>query len=130
MENLTGQPDLEVIATEVISNAIDQDGNLELISSGDEEYLLKGNVVRYSEAPFSISQQGTAEEYKLSIILSMSFTNVLTGEEIFKDKRFVGSANFYLEGSAAGSDLTQEKALADALEHIVEDILNSIFGQW
>ena len=62
--------------------------------------------------------------------LTMSFVNNLSGEELFKDKVFAASYNFYIEGSVAGEDLTRDNAEDKTLEKIVDDILNNIFGDW
>ncbi len=130
LDNRTTQPDLEIHATETLVEALEQDGNLSVVSLGEEEYLLEGAVSRYSEAPFSISPDGLSDEYKLSITVSLSFRNQLNGEELWRDKRFTGTASFFIEGSAAGGDLTRDAAEESALEQIVEDVLNAIFGEW
>lgn len=130
LDNRSTQPDLEVLATEAIIAALEADGLLRVVSRGNEDYLLSGWVSQYSETPFSIADSGTADEYRLSLALTMSFVNTLSGEELFKDKVFASSHNFYIEGSVAGQDLTRDYAEEKTLEKIVDDILNHIFGNW
>jgi outer membrane lipopolysaccharide assembly protein LptE/RlpB len=130
LDNRTGQPDLEVQLTEAIVEALEQDGSLDVVSPGDEDFLLQGTVTRYTEAPFSISAEGTADEYKLSIAVVVSFVDQTGQERGWRDKRITGSANFYIESSAAGAELTREEAESRALEQIVEDILDAVFGEW
>ncbi|MBN2170724.1 MAG: LptE family protein [Candidatus Krumholzibacteriota bacterium] len=130
LDNRTGQPDLEVQLTEALVEALEQDGNLEVVSPGDEDFLLQGAVTRYTEAPFSISAEGVADEYKLSIAIVVSFVDQTGQQRGWRDKRVTGSANFYIESSAAGEELTRAGAEVRALEQIVEDILDAIFGEW
>ncbi|MCP4549129.1 MAG: LptE family protein [bacterium] len=130
LDNRTNQPNLEVLATEALINAFDADGLLSVVNIGNEDYVLSGIISRYSEKPFSIGDLGAANEYRLSLSLTLSFDNSATGESIFKDKRFSATHNFYIEGSAAGEEMTREDAEEKALEKIVDDILNTIFGDW
>ena len=130
LDNRTSQPDLEIVATEALIEAIEDDGGLTLVGSGFEQYLLTGSVVRYSEAPFSISDKGSADEYKLTIVLQLSFRDQIEGAAVWTDRRFTGSESFFLEGSEAGADLTRDRAEEKALEQIVDATLNAIFGEW
>ncbi|MBM4118509.1 hypothetical protein FJ251_12385 [bacterium] len=130
LENRTAQPDLELRATEALTEAFEADGSLRLVTRGQEDYLLTGSVVRYGEAPFSIGEGGGADEYKLTIVLELSFLNGATSEMLWSDRRFTGSESFFVEGSAAGADLTRDRAEEKALEQIVDGVLNAVFGDW
>ena len=130
LDNRTSQPDLEIVATEALIEAIEDDGGLTLVDSGSERYLLTGSVVRYGEAPFSISESGSADEYKLTIVLQLSFSDSELTEPLWTDRRFTGSESFFIEGSEAGAELTRDRAEEKALEQIVDDVLNAIFGEW
>ncbi len=130
LDNRTSQPGLEVTATESLTESIERDGSMNIVGADHADFLMEGAVTRYSEAPFSISSSGRSEEYKLTITVVLSFTDLITGEDRFRDKTFTGSDNFFLEGSSAGADLTRERAEEKALEQIVEGVLNSIFGEW
>ena len=130
LDNRTSQPGLEVLATQVLTETLERDGNLRDVGEDQAGFLMEGAVTRYTEAPFSISDTGRSEEYKLTITVVLSFTDMSTGEDRFRDKSFTGSDNFYLEGSAAGEDLTLERAVVKALDQIVESVLNAIFGEW
>jgi hypothetical protein len=130
LENRTPQPDLELRLTEALSEALEADGGLRLVPRGQEDYLLTGSVVRYGEAPFSIGEGGSADEYKLTIAIELSFQRSATGETLWSARRFTGSESFFVEGSAAGADLTRDRAEEKALEQIVDGVLNAVFGDW
>lgn len=130
LDNRTSQPDLEITATEALIEAIEDDGGLTIVPNGSEQYQITGSVVRYGEAPFSISETGSADEYKLTIVLQLSFRNRELGEDVWSDRRFTGSESFFIEGSEAGAELTRDRAEEKALEQIVDDVLNAIFGEW
>ncbi len=130
LDNRTSQPDLELRATAYLIEAIEDDGGLVLVSAGGEKYLLSGSVVRYAESPFSISDSGTADEYKLTIVLQLSFEDREFGESLWRDRKFTGSESFFLEGSEFGGELTRDRAEEKAMEQIVDSVLNSIFGEW
>ena len=135
LDNRTGQPDLELKVTEAIIEALDREGSLTVVGGEDGDFLLNGAVVRYGEAPFSISDKGRADEYKLTVGVVLSFRDQTTGEDRWQNKSFTGSASFYLEGSAVagsgdGETLTRDWAEEEALKQVVEDVLNAIFGEW
>jgi hypothetical protein len=130
LNNRTSQPALEIAATQILSAALERDGSLRVLSEDIADFLMEGAVTRYTEAPFSISPSGRSEEYKLTITVVLSFTDLRTGEDRFRDQSFTGSDNFFLEGSSAGEDLTRERAEGMAFEQIVESVLNTIFGEW
>lgn len=130
LDNRTSQPDLEISATESLIEAVEDDGGLTLVDLGEEQYLLTGSVVRYSEAPFAINEEGGADEYKLTIVIELSFRDQQTGEDLWADRKFTGSESFFLEGSSAGAELTRERAEEKSLEQIVDAVLNAIFGEW
>jgi hypothetical protein len=130
LENRTAQPDLELLTTEALSEALESDGGLRLVPRGQEDFLLTGSVVRYGEAPFSIGEGGSADEYKLTIALELNFQRSATGEMLWSARRFTGSESFFVEGSAAGADLTRDRAEEKALEQIVDGVLNAVFGDW
>ncbi len=130
LDNRTSQPDLELRATESLIEAIEDDGGLILASSGAERYLLTGFVTRYDERPFSINDKGTADEYKLSIEIQLSFQDHEFGTAVWSDRKFSGSESFFLEGSEFGGELTRDRAEEKAMEQIMDAVLNSIFGEW
>ncbi len=130
LDNRTSQPDMEIRATEALIEAVEDDGGLTLVDLGEEQYLLTGSVIRYSEAPFAINDEGGADEYKLTIVIELSFRNQELGEDLWENRKFTGSESFFLEGSTAGADLTRERAENKSLEQIVDGVLNAIFGEW
>lgn len=130
LENRTAQPDLELRATEALIEALEADGGLRLVPRGQEDFLLSGSVVRYGEAPFSIGEGGSADEYKLTIVLELSFQRSATAEALWNDRRFTGSESFFVEGSAAGAELTRDRAEEKALAQIIDGVLNAVFGDW
>ncbi len=130
LDNRTSQPDLELRATESLIEAIEDDGGLTLVNAGVERYLLTGSVTRYDERPFAINDEGTADEYKLSIEIQLSFQDHELGEPVWLDRKFTGSESFFLEGSEFGGELTRDRAEEKAMEQIMDAVLNSIFGEW
>lgn len=128
--NRTSQPDLGLTVTEAIVEEVEADGSLEIVNAEKADFLLEGAVSSYSEAPFSFGETGQAEEYRLSLSVKASFFDRSKGEALWRNKTFSARENFYLEGSSAGEDLTREAAEEKAIEKIIEDIMNAIFGEW
>jgi hypothetical protein len=140
MENRTAYPDIELLLTNNLILALERDGNLSVIGLDAAEYLLTGVLVRFSEAPFNIDPTGKSDEYKLAISADLTFVNKVTGEELWRDKRFTGQASFYLDvgselgatsfGEQAEVEFTRDWAVVQATNQIIEDVLNVIFGEW
>ncbi len=66
----------------------------------------------------------------MTIVLELSFQRSATGEALWSNRRFTGSESFFVEGSAAGAELTRDRAEEKAIEQIVDAALNAVFGEW
>jgi len=134
MSNETSQAGLELEMTELLREAIEQDGLLDIIPDADEaDFLLEGTISAYDETVSFSTLAGAAEEYQLSMTVRTSFQVQATERDDLPEsweKPIRAHATFYQEGSAGGEFLTREDAETQVRDQVVEDILNAIFGEW
>ncbi len=134
MNNETSQAGLELEMTELLREAIERDGLLDIIPDKDSaDFLLEGIISEYEETVSFSTIVGSAEEYKLSLSIRTSFQVQAIGRDDLPEsweKSIRARATFYQEGSAGSEFLTREDAEIQVREQVIEDILNGIFGEW
>jgi len=134
MENETSQAGLELELTEMLQEAIERDGLLTIIPDESEaDFLLETAITQYEERVSFSTLVGAAEEYQLTLALSVAFTVQAVGRDDLPeswDRSISARATFYQEGSAGGEFLTREDAETQVREQVIDDVLNAIFGEW
>jgi hypothetical protein len=134
MSNESSQAGLELEMTELLRDAIEQDGLLDIIpDTFAADFLLESTITQYDESISFSTLAGSAEEYRLTLILRTSFQVQAVGRDDLPEsweKSIRAQATFYVEGSEGGEFLTREDAETQVREQVVEDILNGIFGEW
>jgi hypothetical protein len=134
MSNETSQAGLELEMTEMLREAIERDGLLDIIPDVDSaEFLLEGIISEYEETVSFSTREGSAEEYKLSLAIRTSFQVQVIGRDDLPEsweRSIRALATFYQEGSAGAEFLTRDDAETQVREQVIEDILNGIFGEW
>ena len=87
---------------------------------------LIGTVSRLTEAVLTRSAEEFEEEYRVVVVCSIRYADVVTGDVIWQDARVTGDGNYLLEDGDAGF----EAAVDEALVEIVEKILDKTVRSW
>ncbi len=132
--NESSQAGLELEMSELLRDAIEQDGLLDIIpDTVAADFLLEGTITEYEETASFSTISGTAEEYRLTLTIRTSFQVQAIGRDDLPEsweKSIRAQATFYDEGSTGGEFLTREDAELQVREQVVDDILGAIFGEW
>lgn len=96
---------------------VDQDGDLEIT----------GEVTGYNIAPTAITADEVAARNRLTVTVSVSFTNRKHPEDDFDSQSFSGYADY---DSTNSLDAVESTLCAEIIEKIVEDIFNATVAQW
>lgn len=126
-ENDTAEPNLGVDLADAVIGALQTDNTLKVVEEGSADTILDGRVVRYARKEQFARQDLTVTEYQLQIAVMLTLTRRATGETVFKDRRFIGSGNYLLDGSNGTSEQT---ARVEAATEIVKDILALVVEDW
>ncbi len=96
---------------------VEQDGDLEIV----------GEVTGYSVSASSITAGEYAAQNRLSVTVSVSFTNRKYPEDDFENKSFSAYADF---DSTLSLDAVESSLCAEIIDKLIEDIFNATVAQW
>lgn len=96
---------------------VEQDGDLEIT----------GEVTGYNVAPTAITADEVAARNRLTVTVSVSFTNRKHSEDDFDSQSFSGYADY---DSTNSLDAVESSLCEEIIEKIVEDIFNATVAQW
>ncbi len=126
-DNETAEPNLGVDLADAVIQSLQTDNTLKVVEEGSADTILDGRVVRYTLKEQFARQDLTVTEYQVQIAVMLTLTRRATGETVFKDRRFIGSGNYLLDGSNGTSEQT---ARVEAATEIVKDILALVVEDW
>lgn len=96
---------------------LDEDGDLEI----------SGTVTGYDVAASAITADEVAAQNRLTVSVSISFTNRKYPEDNFENKSFSAYADY---DSTNSLDAVESSLCAEIIEKIIEDIFNATVAQW
>ena len=96
---------------------VEQDGDLEIV----------GEVTGYSVSATAITAGEFAAQNRLTVTVSVSFTNRKYPEDDFENKSFSAYADY---DSANSLDAVESSLCAEIIDKLIEDIFNATVAQW
>jgi TolB-like protein len=126
--NETSEPNLEITVTETIIQNLIDDNTLKVLDEDGADALLEGRVVGFQNRPFSYNRELNAEEYHVSVRVTVSLVNRATDEAIWKDRAIEGNGSYFVEPVEGGNSF--EEAVSEAIKEITERILNLTVQDW
>ena len=120
------QPGIDIAFTQRLQNLIQNQTNLNLISSqGDLVY--DGEITNYTITPMAATANQGAAQSRLTINVKVRFTNKKTDKDSF-EKQFSFFQDFAGNEQPVGGKLT---GFVDAIfERITQDIFNESLAKW
>lgn len=119
------EPGLDRDFTIALQDLITNQTNLLLTDSGGD-LVYEGEIVDFQISPMTATAQQTAAQNRLTMTVSVRFTNNVEQEKDF-DKKF----SFYYDYPASSQFQTVKKEAIDALfERIIQDIFNASLADW
>ncbi|MXV49430.1 hypothetical protein GS399_00480 [Pedobacter sp. HMF7647] len=119
-------PNLSQSFTEALKERVRNQSRLSLVR-GDADANFEGRITDYNIKPVSITGNSTAAQNRLTITVSVKYTNTLKQEDSF-EQTFSRFKDFSLND---GSVQTQEQPLIRAINQMLtEDIFNRAFANW
>lgn len=96
---------------------LDEDGDLEIT----------GSITGYDVVASAITANETAAQNRLTVSVSVNFTNRKYPEDNFEKKSFSAYADY---DSSNSLDAVESSLCAEIIEKIIEDIFNATVAQW
>lgn len=120
------EPGIERIFTQRLQNLIQNQTNLNLISSGGD-LVYEGEITEYRIEPMTATADQQASQNRLTITINVRFINKNKEADDF-EKRFSFYFDYNGTDQLIGSKLTA--ALDEIYERITQDIFNESLAKW
>jgi hypothetical protein len=92
--------------------------------------ILLGTVRSYKRSVFSYSVGEVAQEYEVTVKVSVEFQDVVKGRIIWKDDSLISSARYFAVDMAGHKAQTEQEGRTPAIEFLASDILTRTVEGW
>ncbi len=120
------EPGIERTFTQELQNLIQNQTNLNLVSSGGD-LIYEGEIVDYRISPTTATADQKAAQNRLTITVNVRFSNKNKEADTF-EKKFSFFYNYSGDSQLVGSQLTE--GLKEIFERITQDIFNESLAKW
>jgi len=120
--NHTQQYGLEDKLTLAIQSEFNNDGRYQITTEDQADGVLIGDVTRYTLEPLSYDTNHVPTEYKLTILVDVSFKDKVKNQELWKEPGMIGELRYF----AASSGLAGAMAETDAQQVIWDQMSRDI----
>ncbi|MDH5174948.1 MAG: LPS assembly lipoprotein LptE, partial [Elusimicrobiota bacterium] len=118
--NRTAHYGIESKLTDAVIEEFIRDGHLSIAKRKEADALLTGEIVTYVLEPLSYDATEVVEQYKLWVIVNLSFRDLAAGEVLWEEKResiegnlvggIEGDVRYYVTPRAGRTVETEEEA--------------------
>ena len=122
LENKTQNPDISRILTEGLIDAFISDGRVKIAMGLEGDYLLAGVIDGYERNPNTYAEDGTLEEYNLSISVIFSLTR--------KDEKKSEWDQPIYESFVYPVDLNELDAVDSVAARVKNSLLRIMLEEW
>jgi len=129
-ENETGEYTLEQEITDAVVQDFVRDNHLRITDERTADCVIKGKVMSYRNGVFGISQAAVAEEYRVTIVVSVSFKDQVKNREIWHDDQLTKWSNYYVTPEPGAPALTELDGRKAAIVKIADEILSRSIESW
>ncbi len=125
---------LEYQIEDDITNAVIEkfvaDNRLRVVGEKAANSVLLGTVTGYQRRVFSYSTGEVAQEYEVTIKMSVEFKDLTNGRIIWKDDSLVSSARYFAVDMAGQKAQTEQDGRQPAIAFLANDILTRTVEGW
>jgi hypothetical protein len=129
-ENNTLEPSLEREITDAVIQKFVEDNHLKVVDERSATSVLRGVVREYRNSVFGISDGVRAEEYRVSITVSVVYKDVVKNREVWADENLVRTANYYVQNVPGQTAQTDVDGRKQAIAKIADEILSRTVQGW
>ncbi len=114
-------PLLEVKIRDAIVDRFLFDGNLKVADKYSSDLILSGELKGYNRSVLRYTDDEDAEEYRVTITVSLRLIDARTGKLVWEEPSFSGEADYFVSGAFAESEDTAiDNAVVDLARRVVE----------
>ena len=129
-ENLTTQVGLDQEVTQAIVDRFVADNNLRVVDENDANAVLSGAVTRYSNAIFGFTGNVEAEQYRVTVTISVRMFDKVKNREIWKDEGLSRTSNYYVVEVAGQPAQDETTGRNRAIQKLVDEVISRTVDTW
>lgn len=121
-------PDLSILLQESFRKKVTNESNLKFVDNTDSaDAYFEGEIIGYSITPVQATGDQIASLSRLTIQLSVSYSNEVDSAMNFESKRFSNYADFE---SSEDFNSIENELVEDILKQLVDQIFNEVLNDW
>lgn len=129
-ENGTTEYTLEQDVTDAVIAAFIADNHLKVVDERSADAVVKGRITTYRNAVFGFSQAAQAQEYRVSIGISVTFKDQVKNRQLWSEPNMVKTANYYVVDTPGDSARTELDGRKQAIAKLAEEIIARSVEGW
>jgi len=120
------RPGLEREIKKAIKDRFIFDGKLKVVNKKEKaDSVLNCDILDFEKQPLRYRDDRTIEEYRLKLVVSLKFTDLVDNKVLIDDSEFVGEDTYSLSGPFVSSESSaQTEAITDLVRRIVERVVD------
>jgi outer membrane lipopolysaccharide assembly protein LptE/RlpB len=122
--NRTPEPAIEGFITRAVVEAFSTNGRLKVVSSGQADAILDGEIIGYSVSSIAFNKDSNVRQYRLVVTLNLKMRDVRRGGLLFQQNGVTEQADFRVQDVVAQTISREETALRAAAVDIARSIVS------
>ena len=129
-ENETTEHTLEQDVTNAVIQRFVANNHLRVVDERSANAVLRGKITHYRNSVFGISTTSLAQEYRVTIGVSVVFKDQVKNREVWSDDSIIKTANYYVQAVPGDSARTELEGRRLAIEKIADEIISRSVESW
>jgi len=129
-ENGTTEYTLEQDVTDAVIARFVADNHLKVVDERSANAVVKGRITTYRNAVFGFSQSAQAEEYRVTLGVSVTFKDQVKNRQLWSEPDMVKTANYYVVDTPGDSARTELDGRKRAIAKLAEEIVTRSVEGW
>ncbi len=129
-ENATTEYTLEQQVTDAVIQRFVADNHLRIVDERSANAVVRGKIFLYKNAVFGFSAQNQAQEYRVTIGVSVTFKDQVKNREIWSEPNMIKTANYYVQPVPGQTPKTELDGRQEAITKIADEVLSRTVEGW
>ncbi len=122
LTNHTQQYGLEDKLTLAVQAEFNRDGRYQITTEEQADGVVIGDITKYILEPLSYDANHVPTEYKLTILVVVSFYDKVKGQTMWTESGMVGELRYFVASSGFAGSLTEDDARQTIWDELARDI--------
>lgn len=129
-ENGTTEYTLEQDVTDAVIARFVADNHLKVVDERSAHAVVKGRITAYRNAVFGFSQAAQAQEYRVTLGVSVTFKDQVKNRELWSQPDMIKTSNYYVVDTPGDSARTELDGRKRAIAKVAEEIVARSVEGW